>query len=394
MESLSWQTRYVLLLWLSIVVKIPFDLSRFDASSSATTTSTMDRILAVGRAFLPSHDVGREASAFMLSQFLTRPDVKAVRLDAFVTWALDQLPTAPASTEDPGFQQSASELAALHGTLQSLALIFKHGGRDDTAAFAPRALRKLLDGKMEAHPVPTVRRLAVKIVNRLGLVFLPVRIASWRYTRGARSLEENLATAKTDQRSKGASDADHRRREEEEEEEDVAEIAEEVEEIIEFLLTALKDRETIVRWSAAKGVGRVTSRLPRDLADQVVGSVLESFSAFEGDGAWHGGCLTLAELGRRGLLLPERLPEVVPVVVRALVYEDRRGNYALGAHVRDAACYVCWSFARAYDPGAVRPHVRTIAGALLVTAVFDREVNCRRAASAAFQENVGRQASE
>ena len=121
------------------------------------------------------------------------------------------------------------------------------------------------------------------------------------------------------------------------------------------------------------------------LSHQVVGSVLESFSSFEGDGAWHGGCLTLAELGRRGLLLPARLSQVVPVVVQALVYEDRRGNYALGAHVRDAACYVCWSFARAYEPSVIRPHVRTIAGALLVTTVFDREVNCRRAASAAFQ---------
>ena len=54
------------------------------------------------------------------------------------------------------------------------------------------------------------------------------------------------------------------------------------------------------------GVGRVTSRLPKELADDVVDSLLQLFSLRETDGAWHGGCLALAELARRGLLLPQR----------------------------------------------------------------------------------------
>lgn len=100
----------------------------------------------------------------------------------------------------------------------------------------------------------------------------------------------------------------------------------------------------------------------------------------------------LAELARRGLLLPERLPTVAPLVVRALEYDVRRGpcrwgvyqqlgvclhgsggvarlcrcvcgtflerglppmRCSVGAHVRDAAAYVCWAFARAYSPEAL-----------------------------------------
>lgn len=72
-------------------------------------------------------------------------------------------------------------------------------------------------------------------------------------------------------------------------------------------------------------------------------------------------------------------------------YDLVRGAHSVGQHVRDAAAYACWAFARAYTPAVMAAHVGQLATALLVTACFDREVNCRRAAAAAFQENVGRQ---
>lgn len=67
---------------------------------------------------------------------------------------------------------------------------------------------------------------------------------------------------------------------------------------------------------------------------------------------------------------------------------------SVGAHVRDAACYVCWAFARAYAPATLQPVLTQLARGMLVAAVLDREVNCRRAAAAAFQENVGRQGAD
>jgi hypothetical protein len=77
-------------------------------------------------------------------------------------------------------------------------------------------------------------------------------------------------------------------------------------------------------------------------------------------------------------------------VVAALAYDVRRGAHSVGAHVRDAAAYVVWAFARAYAPEVMLTWMGQLAPALLTVAVFDREVNCRRAASAAFQEAVGR----
>ena len=51
----------------------------------------------------------------------------------------------------------------------------------------------------------------------------------------------------------------------------------------------------------------------------------------------------------------------MPVVLKALIYDERRGLSSAGAHVRDAACYVCWSFARAYEPDELKPYVQAIA---------------------------------
>ena len=90
-------------------------------------------------------------------------------------------------------------------------------------------------------------------------------------------------------------------------------IPDEIEDVIEYLLEGLRSIETVIRWSAAKGIGRVTGRLPKELADDVVASLLQLLSLKESDSAWHGGCLSLAELARRGLLLPKRLDQVVQV---------------------------------------------------------------------------------
>lgn len=58
--------------------------------------------------------------------------------------------------------------------------------------------------------------------------------------------------------------------------------------------------------------------------------------------------------------------------------------------MRDAACYVCWALARAYSSVDISRFGHKLASSLVPVALLDREVNCRRAASAALQECVGR----
>jgi len=165
---------------------------------------------------------------------------------------------------------------------------------------------------------------------------------------------------------------------------------EQLENLIDFLIENLRDKDTVVRWSAAKGIGRITGRLDLDMADDVVSAILSLFSPNESEATWHGGCLTIAELSRRGLLLTSRLYEVFPIILKALLFDLDQGNYSLGANVRDSACYIAWAFARAYEPEVLLPYVTELSQNLVIASIFDREVNCRRAASAAFQEHVGR----
>ena len=68
-------------------------------------------------------------------------------------------------------------------------------------------------------------------------------------------------------------------------------------------------------------------------------------------------------------MLSERLN-----VLHALPPTFNAACCSVGSHVRDAAAYVCWAFARAYSSEAMEASLTALAPALLVTACYDREV--------------------
>ncbi|EFJ45543.1 hypothetical protein VOLCADRAFT_94333 [Volvox carteri f. nagariensis] len=418
-----WEAQTILLLWLSILILIPFDLATLDSSTAAPGgeadkilpyTPLVGRILNLCQEYLHHPGGVREMAAVVLGRLLTRPDMGSAMAE-FLEWC-------------PGAVGGVDPLRQpflLPGIMQALCCAFKLGQRDRLLPFASRAwaLAHSLAGFGGSGSKPThgsgsgsdqnalARKLTVKLVTRIGLTFLKPRVAPWRYVRGGASLDVTLGpsarsgaalgavllgqlgqwTCQTEQLlDGGATGGGTAEGDDDDEEEEEIEIVEEVEEVVDVLLQSLRDKDTVVRWSAAKGVGRVTGCLPRELGDEVVEGVMQLFGPTELDSSWHGGCLALAELARRGLLLPNRLARLVPLIASALGYDVRRGPHSIGAHVRDAAAYVCWAFARAYDPQLLEGSVTLLASSLLTLACYDREVNCRRAAAAAFQEAVGR----
>lgn len=78
-----------------------------------------------------------------------------------------------------------------------------------------------------------------------------------------------------------------------------------------------------MRYSAAKGVARISERLPTDFADQVLDTVMGLFAIHSvaaasmydlpaiAESPWHGACLATAEMARRGVVPPHKLQELI-----------------------------------------------------------------------------------
>ncbi|KAF9171818.1 hypothetical protein BGX21_001107 [Mortierella sp. AD011] len=392
-RHIAWETRYVLLIWLSLMCMIPFDLKSIDSQVSKDNEriTLVDQMVETAKIFLDRAGKDRDAGSLFLARLLTRKDTCVLYLPEFVDWAKKALSTNP-------------NVFQAIGILSTLCWMFKLGQREVLLPIAEGLEDLLTEIESKEHFMinSAAKKYVVKLSQRVGLCLLKPRIASWRYQRGSRSLVSNLATVSISSDA-GMIEKGSTMIVEETEDDENFEVPEAIENVIERLMNGLRDRDTIVRWSAAKGMGRISNRLPKDMADDVVGSIFELFSedVFElpngepdvssvSEHTWHGACLAIAELSRRGLLLPHRLTELIPWIILALKFDIKRGAHSVGGNVRDSASYVCWSFARAYTPEVLDTHVRKLSNTLIAVSVFDRDINIRRASSAAFQENVGR----
>ncbi|KAK2958513.1 putative Tubulin-specific chaperone D [Blattamonas nauphoetae] len=268
-----------------------------------------------------------------------------------------------------------------------------------------------------------LRKMVTKCISAFALVDLPPIPADWRYQKGCRSLDLEVPE---DEEDEG--------KEEEGEKKDggaqkpimeyteiepqpiapistsSAELAESTQLSLTSLLTQLGDSDTIVRVCAAKGVGRIVSRIPSaQQASQIVKELLSKLNGpSQSDSTTnapntrsdvhsaHGSCLAIAQIIQRASLQPDLLPETFQALFSSLRYEHTLRNSSssstvvVGVAVRDAACFALWSSARTFAPALFLPFAQELGTQLIHVALFDLDINCRRAAAATFQECIGR----
>ena len=126
--------------------------------------------------------------------------------------------------------------------------------------------------------------------------------------------------------------------------------------MIQHIETNIFFQDTSVRWSAAKGIARISHRLPLPYVEQVLDNLLEFYSAYgmstpptelpvTAELSWHGATLAFAELARKNLVPARRLREVMTWMFKAwlddechqfhvLIYPNRRHCFSTYAKVR------------------------------------------------------------
>ena len=86
-EHGTWETRYVLLLWLSILVLMPFPLDTLDSSAlngGGGGGGLIASTIALCTSYLSDPGAVRDAAAQCLARLLTRPDMDSGRLRVFL----------------------------------------------------------------------------------------------------------------------------------------------------------------------------------------------------------------------------------------------------------------------------------------------------------------------
>lgn len=385
---LPWTERYLLLLWLSHLMLAPFPLaSMSEVRSSSETAAALGidippevpeitlRSLTICINGLKSATKERGAAANLLVRLCIRPDMQQLDLlDVLVKWALAFFHQG---------EMNPSEIHQYLGVLSFLAGLLTSATNEEIGPFLPAIYQTCLS-IIRDETLASIKSSAV---------------ARKLIIKALRNIVVHCLQA-TDQPS----------------ELDTTAV---IEEVIEFLLEAVSDGDTPVRYAASKALSVITMKLDAEMAEEVVDAILGSLSEnvyWQGTQRnlsgvnplqWHGLTLTLSHLLYRKAVAATKLTDLLNALFLALAFEQRSATGgSIGTNVRDAACFGIWALARRYttaellavETSSVRAAehfekisiLQVLAVELLVVACLDPAGNIRRGSSAALQEIIGR----
>ena len=413
--GITWEERFIMLLWLSHLMLAPFDLVSMSSDSggqipsaskslqidfSTNTPAIARRLVNISNDYLDFAGREREVAALLLSRLALRSDMRRIGLqELLVDCALMRI---------DGSQGKATPLS-VHAVLGILSFLARFIASAESDVLKPLLLpiyTSVSNGKSDDSPVhqelhssSVAKKLNIKI-NR----------------------ELTVASIKIDSKNPGSDPS-------------LGEGS--IEEVIDQLLAALEDKDTSVRIAASKALSVIALPLDPEMVAQVVELILEKLtediawvdersgksintSDFPAHGitlaselssswtmslahvnamGWHGLVLTLSQLIYRGSMPSSLISKALAILDLALHFEQRSSlGVSVGTSVRDAACFGIWSLARKYTTAELKAEdhstLQTMANGLIVAATLDPAGNIRRGASAALQETIGRHPNE
>lgn len=448
--AMGWEEKYIMLLWLSHLMLIPFPLnsmsSELDTGDMASLPEEMpsnvprlaQNLLSISIFHFFSAGKEQAAAVTLLVRLSMRHDMQKIGVFSWLLeWALRKIEKFPDV-------RTPSSIYFQFALLSFLADVTSSAGRDVIAPF----IVPIFDC---AHFIfiehsPSFVHLSASAIGRKSVIKICRGITLHLLAGALLDLDANQSYR----------------------------TATIIEGIVDFLLSSLADNDNPVRLAASKALSMITFKMDTEMAEDVIDAIVggldedlmwnqladnqiltkmgaldaflvesdktpavsASFEKMQNETLtnqsyhhlgtdvhrsgtqkpifasvnplrWHGLTLTLAHLVFRHAPPPEKLTAILNGLCLALCFEQQTSvGASLGTNVRDAACFGIWSLARRYKTEelmnvditkiaythchAVTSVLQLIACELVVTASLDPVGNIRRGASAALQELVGR----
>ncbi|KAJ5315463.1 hypothetical protein N7476_005770 [Penicillium atrosanguineum] len=413
-QTLQWEERYVMLVWLSHLLLAPFDLSSLSSEDipvpydnlkqlgdiSPQTPMLARSVLSLALHYINTSGKEREAGTALLARIILRGDMQRLGLLTCLTeWAF--------ATVQPNENAEAPSVYSCIGILSFIARLAGSGQVEDFAPLLQNVFDQTLSVSQGQSKVSSIirssalaRKTVIKILRNIAVMAL--------------SLSERKDNSMTDDQ-----------------------LTNILEEVIDHFLVSLADKDTPVRLASSKALSVITLKLDLEMGaeiiEAVIGSLGENILYEKENGSlvtplealktgietfkrnlsavdaqrWQGLILTLSHLLFRRAPPLRQLPDILHSLVLGLVFEQRSSTgSSVGTGVRDAACFGVWAISRKYTtselqalPAQVIPSIsgisevdvlQKLAVELVCSACVDPSGNIRRGASAALQELIGR----